>query len=190
MSPGSDPPTTANQKPLRIAAASDLQHALPRLAERFKQRTGTMSTLTLDASGRLAEQIKAGAPFDVFLAANVKFVSELAAAGLVLPESVQPYARGALVLCVHRAASRQVLGLDDLSRPAIKKIAIANPDYAPYGFAARQALQRGAVVEPGAEDRAGRFGAPGPDLREQRRRRGRARQQDAGQCRCGPRCRA
>lgn len=141
-SPGSEPATTSNQKALRIAAASDLQHALPRLAERFRQRTGTMSTLTLDASGRLAEQIKAGAPFDVFLAANVKFVSELAAAGLILPESVQPYARGALVLCVHRAASSQVLGLDDLSRPAIKKIAIANPDYAPYGFAARQALQR------------------------------------------------
>ena len=170
MSAGSHPTTTANQKPLRIAAASDLQHALPRLAERFQQRTGTMSSLTLDASGRLSEQIKAGAPFDVFLAANVKFVSDLAAAALVLPESVQPYARGALVLCVHRSASSQVLGLDDLSRPAIKKIAIANPDYAPYGFAARQALQRGAMVEPWAEDRAGRFGAPGPDLREQRRR--------------------
>jgi molybdate transport system substrate-binding protein len=142
MSPGSDPTTTATQKPLRIAAASDLQYALPRLADRFRQRTGTTCTLTLDASGRLAEQIKAGAPFDVFLAANVKFVSELAAAGLILPESVQPYARGALVLCVHRAASSQVLGLNDLSRPAIKKIAIANPDYAPYGLAARQALQR------------------------------------------------
>ena len=142
MSPGSDPTTIATQKPLRIAAASDLQHALPRLADRFRQQTGIMSTLTLDASGRLAEQIKAGAPFDVFLAANVKFVSDLAAAGLILPESVQPYARGALVLCVHRAVNSQVLGLDDLSRSAIKKIAIANPDYAPYGLAARQALQR------------------------------------------------
>jgi molybdate transport system substrate-binding protein len=139
--PGARPTTSANQKPLRIAAASDLQHALPRLAERFRERTGTMTTLTLDASGRLAEQIKAGAPFDVFLAANVKFVSELAAAGLVVPESVQAYAKGALVLCIHRAASSQVLGLGDLSRPEIKKIAIANPDYAPYGFAARQALQ-------------------------------------------------
>jgi molybdate transport system substrate-binding protein len=150
-SPGLEPGTTANQTPLRIAAASDLQHALPRLAGRFRQQTGTKCTLTLDASGRLAEQIKAGAPFDVFLAANMKFVSELAAAGLILPESVQPYARGALVLCVHRAVSSQLLGLDDLSRSAIKKIAIANPDYAPYGLVARQALQRAglwSILEP------------------------------------------
>src|SRR4051812_26820008 len=67
MPPGAES-STAKQRPLRIAAASDLQHALPRIAERFRQRTGTTTTLTLDASGRLAEQIKAGAPFDVFLA--------------------------------------------------------------------------------------------------------------------------
>ena len=68
------------------------------------------------------------APFDLFLSANVKFVSDLAAAGLVEPASVQPYARGSLVLCLHRAAGDQVRGLADLSRPEIKRIAIANPD--------------------------------------------------------------
>ena len=99
-------------------------------------------TLTFDASGQLAEQIKAGAPFDLFLSANVKFVSDLAAAGLVEPASVQPYARGSLVLCLHRAVGDQVRGLADLSRPEIKRIAIANPEYAPYGVAARQALER------------------------------------------------
>jgi molybdate transport system substrate-binding protein len=137
---GSLPP--ADAKPLRIAAASDLQRVLPRVVERFQASTRTTTSLTLDASGRLAEQIKAGAPFDLFLSANVKFVSDLAAAGLVVPESVQPYARGSLVLCLHRSVSDQVRGLADLSRPDIKKIAIANPDYAPYGMAARQALQR------------------------------------------------
>ncbi len=99
-------------------------------------------TLTFDASGRLAEQIKAGAPFDLFLSANVKFVTDLAAAGLVEPASVQPYARGSLVLCLHRAVGDQVRGLADLSGPEIKRIAIANPEYAPYGLAARQALER------------------------------------------------
>lgn len=134
----------AAPQPLRIAAASDLQRVLPRLIERFQNQTPTTvtPTLTFDASGQLAEQIKAGAPFDLFLSANVKFVTDLAAAGLVEPASVQPYARGSLVLCLHRAAGDQVRGLADLSRPEIKRIAIANPDYAPYGLAARQALER------------------------------------------------
>jgi molybdate transport system substrate-binding protein len=134
-------PPAATQ-PLRIAAASDLQRVLPKLVERFQASNGTTATLTLDASGRLAEQIKAGAPFDLFLSANVKFVSDLAAVGLIEPESVQPYARGSLVLCLHRAVSDQVRGLADLGRPEIKRIAIANPEYAPYGMAARQALER------------------------------------------------
>ena len=136
------PPAAA--QPLRIAAASDLQRVLPRLIERFQSQAPTTvtPTLTFDASGQLAEQTKAGAPFDLFLSANVKFVSDLAAAGLVEPASVQPYARGSLVLCMHRAAGDQVRGLADLSRPEIKRIAIANPDYAPYGLAARQALER------------------------------------------------
>jgi molybdate transport system substrate-binding protein len=141
---GCDRGPRADAQPLRIAAASDLQRVLPRLIERFQNQTPTTvtPTLTFDASGQLAEQIKAGAPFDLFLSANVKFVSDLAAAGLVEPASVQPYARGSLVLCLHRAAGDQVRGLADLSRPEIKRIAIANPDYAPYGLAARQALER------------------------------------------------
>jgi molybdate transport system substrate-binding protein len=133
---------STNDQPLRIAAASDLQLVLPGLAERFQAKTRTATTLTFDASGRLAEQIKAGAPYDVFLSANQSFPRELARAGLLLPDSVRPYARGALVLCLHRSAGDQVHELKDLSRPEIKKIAIANPEYAPYGMAARQALQR------------------------------------------------
>jgi len=141
---GCDRGPRADAQPLRIAAASDLQRVLPRLIERFQNQTPTIvtPTLTFDASGQLAEQIKAGAPFDLFLSANVKFVSDLAAAGLVEPASVQPYARGSLVLCLHRAAGDQVRGLADLSGPEIKRIAIANPEYAPYGVAARQALER------------------------------------------------
>ena len=141
---GCDRSPPAAAQPLRIAAASDLQRVLPRLIERFQSQAPTTvkPTLTLEASGQLAEQIKAGAPFDLFLSANVKFVSDLAAAGLVEPASVRPYARGSLVLCLHRAAGDQVRGLADLSRPEIKRIAIANPEYAPYGVAARQALER------------------------------------------------
>jgi molybdate transport system substrate-binding protein len=130
------------EEPLHIAAASDLQRVLPKLLIRYTAITGTTTISTPDASGRLAEQIKAGAPFDLFLSANRKFVDDLAGSGLILPETVQDYARGSLVLCVGPSARDLVKGLDDLKKPLVKKIAIANPDYAPYGVAARQALER------------------------------------------------
>src|SRR5271157_4843595 len=72
---GCDRGSHTDAQPLRIAAAADLQRVLPRLIERFENQAATTTTLTIDASGRLAEQIKAGAPFDLFLSANVKFVS-------------------------------------------------------------------------------------------------------------------
>ena len=136
---GCDRGPRADALPLRIAAASDLQRVLPRLIGRFQNQTPTTvtPTLTFDASGQACRTDQGPAPFDLFLSANVKFVTDLAAAGLVEPASVQPYAE------VHWSfactpAGDQVRGLADLSRPEIKRIAIANPDYAPYGLAARQ----------------------------------------------------
>lgn len=133
--------------PLRVAAASDLQRVLPGLLERFTGAARITTGATFDASGRLAEQIKAGAPFDLFLSANRAFVEDLAKAGLIVPETVQDYALGSLVLCVGDSAKNQVTSLDDLKKPEIRKIAIANPEYAPYGIAARQALQRAGLWE-------------------------------------------
>ncbi len=79
-------------KPLFVAAASDLQSALPELIDRFRTKTGiAVNPPTFGASGQLAEQIKGGAPFDVFLAANQSFVRDLAQSGLIKPESVHPY---------------------------------------------------------------------------------------------------
>jgi len=128
--------------PLRIAAASDLQMALPRLADRFQAKTGIATTLTFGASGQLAEQIKGGAPFDVFLAANEAFVRDLAGLGLIKPGSVHPYARGSLVLAVYHELGEKVHSLNDLTNPDVKKIALANPATAPYGKAGKQALER------------------------------------------------
>lgn len=133
--------------PLRVAAASDLQRVLPGLLERFTGAARITTGATFDASGRLAEQIKAGAPFDLFLSANRTFVDDLANAGLIVPETVRDYALGSLVLCVGDSARGRVEVLDDLKRPEIRKIAIANPEYAPYGIAARQALQRAGLWE-------------------------------------------
>ncbi len=126
--------------PLRIAAASDLQLALPKLAERLQASGGKVASITFGASGQLAEQIKQGAPFDVFLSANETFVQGLASEGLIKPDSVHRYARGSLVLAVYPALEDKVQSLDDLKRPEVKKIALANPAIAPYGKAGKQAL--------------------------------------------------
>jgi molybdate transport system substrate-binding protein len=138
-------------EPLRVAAASDLQAALPALGRAFKEETGLEVVFTPGASGQLARQIRQGAPFDVFLAANRRFVDDLAADGSIRRDSVRPYARGSLVLAVHESAAGTVTSLADLAKPEVKKIALANPAFAPYGAAGKQALERAGLwagVEP------------------------------------------
>lgn len=144
VAPGPETPVVEHERtgPLRVAAASDLQRILPRVLQRFQSRSGTTVEATFGASGQLAEQIKAGAPFDLFLSANRNYVAGLDAAGLIVPGSVRDYARGTLVLCLNSSAGPDLKSLADLGRPEIRKIAIAHPDYAPYGVAARQALER------------------------------------------------
>ena len=127
---------------LRVAAASDLQQALPILAAAFRYDHNIEVVPTFGASGQLAEQIKQGAPFDVFLSANRDFVEQLAKLDVVKPDSVRPYARGSLALAVNKLSAVKVARLDDLTKPEVHKIAIANPETAPYGMAARQALER------------------------------------------------
>jgi len=137
-----DSPADVKPAPLRIAAASDLQHALPKIVSRFTEQSKREVTVTFGSSGQLAEQIKGGAPFDLFLAANRSFVETLAQDGLIQPDSLRNYAQGSLVLVVHDSASRSVHSLKDLTRVELKKIALANPETAPYGAAGKQALER------------------------------------------------
>ena len=127
--------------PLRIAAASDLQLVLPKLADRFQTKTGIAASITFGASGQLAEQIKQGAPFDIFLSANETFVLDLARGGFVKPGTIRRYARGSLVLAVYHHVEDRVRSLADLTRIEVKKIALANPTTAPYGKAGKQALE-------------------------------------------------
>lgn len=147
--PESQAPARAPDTPkavlIRVAAASDLRTALPALINRFKSKSGTDVVASFDSSGHLSEQIKAGAPFDVFLAANQSFVKTLADEKLIVPDSVQPYAFGTLVLAVHRESGNSIQSLADLARPEVKKVAIANPAFAPYGAAGKQALERSSL---------------------------------------------
>ncbi len=134
--------------PLRIAAASDLRFALPDLLEDYGERDGPVAPPTFGASGELAEQIRGGAPFDVFLSADLSLPSALEGEVQVEAGSVVAYARGSLVMAVHPDVAGSVATLADLARPEIRKIAIADPNVAPYGKAARSALEKAGLWGP------------------------------------------
>ena len=128
-------------EPLRLAAASDLRQALPILIAAFRQTREVEVDFSSASSGQLVEQIRQGAPFDLFLSANRGFADKLAGEGFVDASSVKPYAQGTLVLAINPIFDIRPKTLADLARPSIKSIAIANPDLAPYGIAARQTLK-------------------------------------------------
>jgi molybdate transport system substrate-binding protein len=124
---------------LLVAAAADLMFALREIAPLFEREHRAKVTLTFGSTGQLAQQIQEGAPVDVFFAANVAYVEELRTKGAVVPNTVEPYAQGQIVLATEK--SRPALStLNDLTRDDVKRIAIANPAHAPYGMAARDAL--------------------------------------------------
>ncbi|HET9832114.1 MAG TPA: molybdate ABC transporter substrate-binding protein, partial [Vicinamibacterales bacterium] len=133
---------------LTIAAASDLQPVLPRLVPLFEQQTGHTVRVTFGSSGNFLAQIRSGAPFDVFLSADIDYPQQLEAAGLAEPETLLSYATGSLVLWTRKGSAVDVRrGLDVLSTGAVRRIAIANPDHAPYGRAAVAALRNSGLYE-------------------------------------------
>ena len=109
------------------------------------------------------------APDDLFLSANESFPRNLARMGLIVADSVRLYARGTLVLCLHRGVTSEVRGLTDLSRPEITKIAIANPDYAvPMEWPPSKRCSVRALVCPRTQDCSDRLGASSLDPRARR----------------------
>jgi molybdate transport system substrate-binding protein len=130
---------------ITVAAAADLNFAFIELATLFEAETGHRVTLVFGSTGQLAQQIENGAPYDLFAAANVAFVENLRDQGYIVPGSVALYGRGRIVLAVNRGATLEVTTLEELLQPEIPFIAIANPDHAPYGMAAKQALQSAGI---------------------------------------------
>lgn len=127
-----------------VAAAADLLFALREIAPAFERTAHVKVTLTFGSTGQLAQQIRQGAPVDVFLAANVSDVERLRAGGAVLPDSLEPYAQGRLVLATHRSRPR-LADLTELTRQDVKRVAMANPAHAPYGAAAKEALEAAGI---------------------------------------------
>ena len=126
---------------LSIAAASDLVFCLEELNKAFnKARPEIALKLITGASGNLFAQISHGAPFDVFLSADMRYPLELIKTGLASPESLTLYAIGHLVVWTASDAVNISSGIRSLTDPGIRKVAIANPEHAPYGRAAKAAL--------------------------------------------------
>jgi molybdate transport system substrate-binding protein len=129
-----------------VAVAANLNFALPEIVAAFKQKTGRDVKLAFGASGNFSRQIRAGAPFELFLSADEANVKALADAGVTVDVG-RVYAIGRLALFAPGASAVRVDaaldGLSDALRSgAAKRVAIANPDLAPYGVAAREALRR------------------------------------------------
>lgn len=127
-----------------IAAAANLRFALPRIAARFEAETGQAVRLSFGSSGNLTRQIRQGAPYQMFLAADEAYVHALARAGLTRGEG-SLYAVGRLALFVPAGSPLAPDGsLDDLAGALeagrVRRFAIANPEHAPYGDRAAEAL--------------------------------------------------
>jgi molybdate transport system substrate-binding protein len=125
---------------LTVAAASDLQVAFTEIGALFEEETGHVVIFSFGSTGNLATQIENGAPFDVYAAANVAFVDDLIEKGFVEGETKTLYGVGRIVLASNIDSGVDLQELHDLLDPEIQHVAIANPEHAPYGMAAREAL--------------------------------------------------
>lgn len=141
--------------PLRVAAAADLQDAFGELAALYRQRHGREVALIFGASGILTRQVREGAPYDLLATASPRYIDELDRLGLLTTRSRLVFARGQLAIYGEQGQRGQgraqaerprgqpaaLTALADLTAPWVRRIAVANPEHAPYGAAAVAALR-------------------------------------------------
>lgn len=138
-------PGTAPE-PLRVAAAADLSLAFEEIGALYRAETGQSLSLSFGSTGLLAKQISEGGPYDVFAAANVSFVDQVIGAGRCDASTKTMYAVGRVALWAKDPAllpSR----IEDLKDPRFRRVALANPEHAPYGKAAEEALRAAGIYE-------------------------------------------
>jgi len=134
---------------LKMAVAANMKFAFQNLVEEFhKANPGIEVAPTYGSSGNFVAQIKEGAPFDLFLSANMEFPRKLVEEGMGTGDGVFAYAVGRLVLWVPEGSGLNVeaLGMEILRNSSIKKIALANPQHAPYGLAAVEAMKAAGLL--------------------------------------------
>jgi molybdate transport system substrate-binding protein len=130
---------------LTVSAAADLTPAFEELGKLFENETGIKVTFNFGSTGQLTQQIEQGAPVDLLAAANVRFVEELERQNLILADTKALYAQGRITIWTRSDSPLRLEHVEDLAKPEVRRIAIANPEHAPYGEAARQALQSAGI---------------------------------------------
>jgi len=134
---------------LRVAAASDLQFAMPELAAQFEKQSSVRLNVTYGSSGNFFSQIQSGAPFDLFFSADVEYPHRLVSSGIAEPDTLFQYALGQIVIWVpaNSSLAPERDNWKALVDPSVQKIAIANPEHAPYGRAAVAALKKAGLFD-------------------------------------------
>lgn len=133
--------------PIKVAAASDLAFAFKEVGAAFEERTGKKVVFSFGSSGNFAKQLAEGAQYDLFASANTAFVDEVVKAGACDGETKALYGRGRIVLWSKSGGVAPAEKVEDLREARFVKIAIANPEHAPYGKAAKEALAAAGVWE-------------------------------------------
>jgi molybdate transport system substrate-binding protein len=141
--------SAARAQEIRVAAAADLKFAMQDVAAQFEKQTGTKVNVTYGSSGNFFSQLQNGAPFDLFFSADIDYPRKLEAAGTAEPGTLYEYAIGRIVIWTPADSKVDVAGLGwkVLLDASVQKIAIANPEHAPYGRAAVAALQKAGVYD-------------------------------------------
>ncbi len=134
---------------IRVAAAADLKFAMQDVAVQFEKKSGAKVDVSYGSSGNFFSQLQNGAPFDLFFSADIDYPRKLEAAGLAEPETLYEYAVGRIAIWMGADANVDLarLGWKAILDPSVQKIAIANPEHAPYGRAAVAALQKAGIYE-------------------------------------------
>jgi molybdate transport system substrate-binding protein len=129
---------------VRVAAASDLSRAFEELGKAFEAKTHITPIFSFDSSGLFAKRIDEGAPYALFASANRDYVEDVVKHGRCDATSIKTYAQGRIVVWTPTGTPAP-MKLADLTDPRFKRIAIANPEHAPYGKAAKQALVKAGI---------------------------------------------
>jgi molybdate transport system substrate-binding protein len=140
--PQSSPGKTPISSPLIVAAAADLVLAFREIEPLYEASSGIEVQLIFSSSGTAREQIEHGAPYDVYASANIAYVDYLIEKDCIIPDSKELYAIGRIGVATLIEGRFRVEGASDLLKPEIKKLAIADPSHAPYGSAAKEAMER------------------------------------------------
>jgi molybdate transport system substrate-binding protein len=139
----------ARAQAIKVAAAADLKFAMEELVSQFEKDTGAKLDITYGSSGNFLTQIQNGAPFDLFFSADSDYPKKLEASGLAEPGTQREYAIGHIVIWTPSSSEINATkdGWKSLLDQRVKKIAIANPEHAPYGRAAVAAMKKAGVYE-------------------------------------------